>query len=81
MPKIRRSKKAPPEGWELIEPTLEVSTNGPGRKIDKKTGVYKNHIFSFPLEEDRISILCVDEIMKFFVRNFYSLNDFSIQPN
>lgn len=23
MPKIRRSKKKPPEGWELIEPTLE----------------------------------------------------------
>lgn len=23
MPKVRRSKKAPPEGWELIEPTLE----------------------------------------------------------
>lgn len=23
MPKIRRSKKPPPEGWELIEPTLE----------------------------------------------------------
>ena len=24
MPKIRRSRKPPPEGWELIEPTLEV---------------------------------------------------------
>ncbi len=23
MPKIRRSRKPPPEGWELIEPTLE----------------------------------------------------------
>lgn len=23
MPKVRRSKKHPPEGWELIEPTLE----------------------------------------------------------
>jgi len=23
MPKVRRSKKSPPEGWELIEPTLE----------------------------------------------------------
>lgn len=23
MPKVRRSKKPPPEGWELIEPTLE----------------------------------------------------------
>lgn len=23
MPKVRRSRKAPPEGWELIEPTLE----------------------------------------------------------
>ena len=23
MPKVRRSKKKPPEGWELIEPTLE----------------------------------------------------------
>lgn len=22
MPKIKRGKKAPPEGWELIEPTL-----------------------------------------------------------
>ena len=26
MPKIRRSRKPPPEGWELIEPTLEVLT-------------------------------------------------------
>ena len=25
MPKVRRSRKPPPEGWELIEPTLEVS--------------------------------------------------------
>ena len=24
MPKVRRGKKSPPEGWELIEPTLEV---------------------------------------------------------
>lgn len=23
MPKIRRSRKKPPDGWELIEPTLE----------------------------------------------------------
>ncbi|ETN62571.1 protein BUD31 homolog [Anopheles aquasalis] len=23
MPKVRRSRKRPPEGWELIEPTLE----------------------------------------------------------
>ena len=30
MPKIRRSRKPPPEGWELIEPTLEVY-------IDSKT--------------------------------------------
>ena len=23
MPKVKRSKQRPPEGWELIEPTLE----------------------------------------------------------
>lgn len=23
MPKVRRSRKPPPDGWELIEPTLE----------------------------------------------------------
>ena len=23
MPKVRRSRKPPPEGWELIEPTLD----------------------------------------------------------
>lgn len=23
MPKVRRSKRPPPDGWELIEPTLE----------------------------------------------------------
>ena len=23
MPKVKRSKKSPPEGWELIEPTLD----------------------------------------------------------
>ncbi|CRK94616.1 CLUMA_CG008116, isoform A [Clunio marinus] len=25
MPKVRRSKKRPPEGWDLIEETLETS--------------------------------------------------------
>lgn len=23
MPKVKRTKKPPPEGWELIEPTLD----------------------------------------------------------
>ena len=23
MPKVKRSRKRPPEGWELIEPTLD----------------------------------------------------------
>lgn len=23
MPKVRRSRRTPPDGWELIEPTLE----------------------------------------------------------
>lgn len=23
MPKVKRSKKPPPEGWELIEPTVD----------------------------------------------------------
>ena len=23
MPKVKRSKKPPPDGWELIEPTLD----------------------------------------------------------
>jgi len=23
MPKVRRSRKPPPDGWELIEPTLD----------------------------------------------------------
>lgn len=23
MPKVRRSRKRPPDGWELIEPTLD----------------------------------------------------------
>lgn len=23
MPKVKRSRKPPPEGWELIEPTLD----------------------------------------------------------
>lgn len=23
MPKVRRSRKRPPEGWELVEPTLD----------------------------------------------------------
>lgn len=35
MPKVRRSKKPPPEGWELIEPTLD--------ELDQKMreGLYK----------------------------------------
>jgi bud site selection protein 31 len=28
MPKVRRTKKAPPEGWELIAPTID--------ELDKK---------------------------------------------
>lgn len=39
MPKVRRSKKAPPEGWELIEPTLD--------ELEQKMreGTYCNTIF------------------------------------
>lgn len=38
MPKVRRSRKSPPEGWELIEPTLEeleqkMREGNPTRKI------------------------------------------------
>lgn len=37
MPKIRRSRKRPPDGWELIEPTLE--------ELEQKMreGSYYNH--------------------------------------
>lgn len=40
MPKVRRSKKAPPEGWELIEPTLD--------ELEQKMregNLHKAHIF------------------------------------
>ena len=39
MPRVKRSKKSPPEGWELIEPTLE--------ELDKKMKEGKNIIYFF----------------------------------
>ena len=39
MPRVKRSKKSPPEGWELIEPTLE--------ELDKKMKEGKNNLNYF----------------------------------
>lgn len=36
MPKVRRSKKPPPDGWELIEPTLEELEQKMREGNDKK---------------------------------------------
>ena len=36
MPKVKRSKKPPPEGWELIEPTLDELD---GKMREGKSGV------------------------------------------
>lgn len=43
MPKVRRSKKSPPEGWELIEPTLE--------ELEQKMreGNYSTHTYTHTL--------------------------------
>lgn len=43
MPRVKRSKKSPPEGWELIEPTLE--------ELDKKMKegiIYNSLCFDTP---------------------------------
>lgn len=49
MPKVKRSRKAPPDGWELIEPTLdeldqkmregEWGSSCPGGLNSKATGL------------------------------------------
>lgn len=43
MPKVRRSRKAPPDGWELIEPTLEELE----QKMREGTLVAKNYLWKF----------------------------------
>lgn len=55
MPKIRRSRKRPPDGWELIEPTLE--------ELEQKMreGSYYNHyqvsLFSYKIASNRLFLL------------------------
>ena len=53
MPKIRRSRKPPPEGWELIEPTLdelnkkmreaEAEPHEGKRKVEALWPIFKIH--------------------------------------
>ncbi|KAJ3305689.1 Component of the SF3b subcomplex of the U2 snRNP [Kappamyces sp. JEL0829] len=53
MPKIKRSSKPPPDGWELIEPTLaeigrkmrdeENTPLGEKRKIEANWGIFRLH--------------------------------------
>uniref|UniRef100_T1IPB7 Protein BUD31 homolog n=1 Tax=Strigamia maritima TaxID=126957 RepID=T1IPB7_STRMM len=53
MPKVRRSKKAPPDGWELIEPTLDdlkekmreaqVDPNDGKRRVEALWPIFKIH--------------------------------------
>uniref|UniRef100_A0A2K5EX46 Protein BUD31 homolog n=1 Tax=Aotus nancymaae TaxID=37293 RepID=A0A2K5EX46_AOTNA len=38
MPKVKRSRKAPPDGWELIEPTLDELD----QKMREKKQGYEN---------------------------------------
>lgn len=37
MPKVRRSRKPPPDGWELIEPTID--------ELDQKMREGKSFLF------------------------------------
>ena len=46
MPKVKRSRKPPPEGWELIEPTLE--------ELDQKMREHSNKL------SDRVNFLIGD---------------------
>ncbi len=41
MPKVRRSKKRPPEGWELIEPTLDELD----QKMREGISVYQPNLY------------------------------------
>lgn len=53
MPKVRRSRKPPPEGWELIEPTLdeldqkmreaETETHEGKRKVESLWPIFRIH--------------------------------------
>ena len=53
MPKVRRSRKKPPEGWELIEPTLdeleqkmreaETESHEGKRKVESVWPIFKIH--------------------------------------
>ena len=52
MPKVRRSRKPPPDGWELIEPTLD--------ELDQKMREGKRTVlscsFTVSMIEDVVSL-------------------------
>jgi len=49
MPKVRRSRKPPPDGWELIEPTLEELEQKMREGKDKRGGFCDNENFTIIL--------------------------------
>ena len=52
MPKVRRSRKPPPEGWELIEPTLD--------ELDQKMREGKQPYISFKLLDQTVEIIRIE---------------------
>ena len=54
MPKVRRSKKRPPEGWELIEPTLDELD----QKMREGECLYTNITRSFFIPHILIFFFC-----------------------
>ena len=61
MPKVRRSKHPPPEGWELIEPTLD--------ELEQKMREGKTQFFdtaqNFKLQKTETSMRCKNKMMYF----------------
>ena len=67
MPKVRRSKKATPDGWELIEPTLEELEQ---KMREGKLSLILVMLFNYKL--DQVNLLLYEK--NFNVREAYHIN-------
>ncbi len=56
MPKVRRSRKPPPDGWELIEPTLEELEQKMREGINILIGLNNSCYFSYQLKNNNCSV-------------------------
>lgn len=76
MPKVRRSRKQPPDGWELIEPTLEeleqkMREGNFFKKNLRLCFLINNDLFQLkpnPMKENVLMNHC-GQFLKFIIKN------------